>query len=500
VQIDATTTVTLTWEARDTDGDLVVTSLGSGVTTPATELTRFPTFAASRSSCRTTARGPRGYRITVTNADGPTAVRTTAVGAFRVVPVPVGRAPVASWISHDRRRLLVANSGDGTVDVVDLGDLSKKPTTIAVGGEPSAIGQAAQPQAGAPSLLRYQVTTGRQGQSVFLDPVTFQRVDPWPDAPQPGAPVFGFTVAGTAVPTVQDPAALAPAMAALPREYRTCYLPDPSSNTLRIVSYDLGAQVARFAAQPAAVDVTDGPAPVTLSWAVDSADAVTLDPGGPVTGASAARVVAEPTRFRLTATATNGTSDSRSVDVVTYRCTVIPVGASPVAMALAPDRSTVWVLDQADGAVSVIDVASRTVVDTVSGVGTDAELLGFEYAPGVLVVARGRTFAVDPFRWQTDIDPSTHRIVYSGTSRSIRSGGPFPKPVGVLPRSGTVFLQAEPPTLVSPPGPIYPRGTMSRTVDVANWPGAFWDLAGEDTLIAIVAGQVVAVDFRRPPR
>ncbi len=45
--------------------------------------------------------------------------------------------------------------------------------------------------------------------------------------------------------------------------------------------------------------------------------------------------------------------------------TVVPVGKGPEAMDISPDESQIWTSHSRDGGVSIIDIASKKVIDTI---------------------------------------------------------------------------------------------------------------------------------------
>ena len=91
-----------------------------------------------------------------------------------------------------------------------------------------------------------------------------------------------------------------------------------------------------------------------------------------------------------TAWVTGGTGDSQLVPIDLATGAVgagINVGGGAAGLAITPDGSTALVVNQLDGTVSVVDLASQTVTDTID--------TGFSLPPEVEVAPNGQTAYVD---------------------------------------------------------------------------------------------------------
>ena len=412
--------VTGTVIATDPDNDALTFTVSGNPTSGTVTLN--PQTGAYSYSPTTTARLAAAQTqsvdtdtFTVDVSDGQTT--TTAPVSVYVAPIrlqnqasiAVGTTPSAALVSPDGQRLYVANTGSNTVSVINTGTGQKidaSPsnifsTDISVGSSPGAL-------ALSPDGKRLYVANTGSGTVSVINTDTYARIDANPSnifstditvGSSPSALAFGsdgrlyvanrgsntVSVINTATNTVVD---------TNPNASGTQSISVGSSPSTLVAGPDGRLYVANTGSGTVSVINTSG-------YAVANTYTVGSQPAGMTLGNDGRLYVANPGSNTVSVinTATNTVIDTNPNVSGTQ---AIPLGSSPTSVALSPDGGLAYVANGND-TVSVISTKDYTVVSTVA---IDSDTSGGHV---VAVTPSGTVYVTDA------VDKSVRVLVLSAT-------------------------------------------------------------------------------------
>lgn len=329
--------------------------------------------------------GPGGERAYVTNFYGNSVSVIDGQTLAVVATIPVGPYPIGIAVSDDGRHVLVAHRvNDGTVSMIDTDSLTVV-GTLAVGGTPQSVGF---------------LTQGAfvPGQGLFLVTVSAS---------------VSRVVALNRQLQIVTTATVGYMPSAVTAAYPDIFVADWAEGTVASIN-TFGPFGTWFAPQFLALNEGIASA-LAYTWNTSDPN----DPHGELFVASA-----------------NG----HRVSVVTTRpkplekVAVIPVGQNPTGIAITPAGDKAYVTNQNDNTVSVIDVHSRSVIDTISVGGRPASFGQFIQPAADYVPNR---FAFRPVTGANVSMPLSQNIQISG---SIVVGGiNRPTPISIVCPTGDSF-------------------------------------------------------------
>jgi len=356
---DVTGTVTGSVNATDADGDAlsytVVDAPASGTVTVKGDGTfsYTPTAAARLAAGQTEGGDYDSFTVAVSDGQNTTPVSVTVPVSSTQMQLnqPItglGSGPSGVAVSLDGSRMYVANSGSGSVSVIDTTTgkvVDVKPSTstvdsIKVGSSPSAL--ALSPDGN----QLYVANTGSGTVSVIgIDPTntaTYQKViDTNP------------SVAGVnSISVGSSPSALALGADG------SLYVANRGSGTVSVI----GTDPTNTATYQKVID-TDSNASGVNSISVGSS------PSALALGADGSLYVANRGSGTVSVIGTDPTNTATYQKVIDTDSNAsgvnsISVGSSPSALAVSPDGSRVYVVNSGSGTVSVIDTPTYRLVDT----------------------------------------------------------------------------------------------------------------------------------------
>ena len=270
---------------------------------------------------------------------GPALASPTDAVARAVFTIPVGSKPMGVGMGPLGLHVYVANSGSGTVSVLDIGALTVS-TALAPFSTPTALGVS-------PDSTTVYVTGSAAGA------VSTAQKDV-------------LAVTGTiAVGSTPNGIAVSPGGVRL-------YVTNQDSGTLSVINALTSTVLTTVpvGTQPSGVAVASSGLEVYTANTADN----TVSVIGTVTNTVAATIHglsaplgAAVSRDTLRLYVTNSTANTVSVIDTASRIitATIPVGTAPWGVAASPDNLRVYVANNGSDTVSVIDAATNTVTDTI---------------------------------------------------------------------------------------------------------------------------------------
>lgn len=323
-------------------------------------------------------------------------------GQTALPDIPVGVGPAAIAVNPVTNKFYVANTGDGSVSIID--GRTGLVTSVATGAEPVAV-------AVNPSTARIYVAH-RSGPLRVID---------------------GITGASNTIATLAGPVALA-----INPVTNRVYVALRDDGSVFEIDGQLTNSTLPVGTAPVAVAVNpqtnriyvanSGSGGVTVLDGTHQLPAVNVPTGaGP-----AALAVNVATNRVYIANATDGTLTV--LDGSDNTTSLLPVGSQPNAVTVNPATNTIYVSNQADGTVSVIDGAT-TATATVT-VGAQPVALALDSAAnqlfvasqdGTLTVIDGATndtttFMAGVMPTAVSVNPLTHRVLVANAGNGIQVG------------------------------------------------------------------------------
>ncbi|MEU6084278.1 IPT/TIG domain-containing protein [Streptomyces sp. NPDC047108] len=395
-------------------------------------------------------------------ADAPATGSTEerALPALAVATVPVGRLPRGVAVEPVGRRAYIANSGSGSVSVVDTGSLA---VTTAVGPVAAPAGVASVPESVSPSVLEALLYVADSGS----DTVTVL------DRSSYG--VIGSIAVGL------DPCAVVVG----PNGLRA-YVSNAGSDTLSVIDTPTNTVTATIPVGRRPSDVAVHPSSFLVYVANQDSDSVSVIDRSTDRVADTINGLSSPIGLAITPdgstlfVANNGADTVSVIDTAeNVVAATVPVGSRPWGVAISPDGHRAFVTNNGDDSVSIIDTDARTVVATPS-VG--------KQPTGVAVNPTG--LAVYVANTGSDTASVIQILNSMGPNRGPMSGGTTVTITGTNLASTTrVAFDAVPATLlartanqltvVSPPGAGVAQVTVTTPGGTSN-PKPFFYYPGAD--------------------
>jgi len=143
----------------------------------------------------------------------------------------------------------------------------------------------------------------------------------------------------------------------------------------------------------------------------------------------------------------------------------IKAGKSPAAIAITPNGKTAYVANVGSGTVTVIDIATRAVVRTIS-VGQPTTIsLPFNYPTGLIAITpNGKTAFVVSRRGVTPINTATNR------AGKVIKAGQGPAYIAITPCGNTAYVSDNASDTITPISTA--TGRAGRAITVGDSPGA----------------------------
>lgn len=283
------------------------------------------------------------------SSNTPTAPTTSAPAVpASVATVAVGQQPQGVALSPDGHRLWVANSGSGTISVLDTGSDAVM-ATLPVAASPVNI-------AFTPDGRHAYVTDYKSATVVILDAITGKIVGqpirvqdgPWGVALTPDGRRAYITNCGASTVSVIDTAAAS--VLGPPISVGTC--------PLGVAASPNGRRIFVANAYSNSISIID-----TTTNAVTGAPiAVGARPHSLVLSADGRRGYVANNGELYTSGPGPGTISVIDTESDTTIGAPIPVGNGPWGLALSPDGSRLFTGDSASGAMTAIDIATSTVI------------------------------------------------------------------------------------------------------------------------------------------
>lgn len=276
-----------------------------------------------------------------------------AHGAIRLPDVALGKAPAAVVCDAVRNRIYVADSGSGSVTVLD--GRTGLASTIATGPKPVAL--AADPAAG----RIYAVNDG--GTVTVID---------------------AATQATTTVTVGTTPGAVA-----INPVTRKVYVANTGDGTVTVIDgATLGTTTVNVGTSPKALAVNPQTNRIYVANAgsanVTVIDGDTLTTRTVAAGTSPSAVAVNPATNRVYV-ANAGSGNVTVLNEAKNTSSTITVGAQPQFLAVNPATNTIYVANTTDGTVSVIDGATTATATVPTGVSVTA--LSFDAAANQIYAA-----------------------------------------------------------------------------------------------------------------